>query len=58
MDHRHMSAAAVAVANQNGQQVRLAGAVQSHGQPGRLSPQFVEWMMGYPLDWTCLDSAD
>ena len=28
------------------------------GQSGRLSPLFVEWVMGYPIDWTCLDSED
>jgi len=33
----------------------MRGAV---GAPGRLSPQFVEWMMGFPLDWTRLDCED
>ena len=28
------------------------------GQPGRLSPLFVEWMMGFPQRWTRLDSED
>ena len=58
VDHRHMTAQAVERARANGQQVRLSGHVQTIGAPGRLSPLFVEWMMGYPLDWTCLDSED
>jgi len=28
------------------------------GTPGRLSPLFVEWMMGFPQHWTRLDSED
>lgn len=35
----------------------IAGLIQP-GQPGRLSPLFVEWMMGFPLQWTRLDSED
>jgi hypothetical protein len=35
----------------------LDATMQEHsGKTGRLSPRFVEWMMGYPPDWTNLDS--
>jgi epoxyqueuosine reductase QueG len=34
------------------------GAIGALGYRGRLHPQFVEWMMGFPLHWTCLDSED
>lgn len=29
----------------------------SHGSTLRLEPAFVEWMMGYPTDWTSLEAA-
>ena len=39
-------------------QAEIVDALTEDGQPGRLSPRFVEWMMGFPLDWTRLDSED
>ena len=35
--------------------------LQSHGHNailGTLNPQFVEWLMGFPLDWSKIDSED
>jgi hypothetical protein len=43
----------------------LAGAVSlAEGDPvqcvtaGRVNPQFVEWIMGFPLGWTALDASE
>ncbi len=30
----------------------------SHGVPGRLSPQFVEWMQGFPIEWTACELSE
>jgi hypothetical protein len=33
----------------------LSGQVQVRGQVrGQLNPQFVEWLMGFPIDWTAV----
>jgi hypothetical protein len=33
---------------------RLDYRVEGTGQTGRLNPQFVEWLMGWPIGWTAL----
>jgi hypothetical protein len=33
----------------------LLDAVEFQGQSGRLNPQWVEWLMGFPLGWTDLN---
>lgn len=33
----------------------LPDAVEFRGEPGRLNPQFVEWLMGFPIGWTELN---
>ena len=35
-----------------GKRTSLVGDLIRSGHSGRLSPRFVEWMMGYPLGWT------
>src|SRR5690606_38011903 len=30
----------------------------AHGIPGRLSPLFVEWMMGFPIGWTDVEPSE
>ena len=37
--------------NQNGHQVTLQDVIGS----GKLNPQWVAWLMGYPIDWTDLE---
>ena len=39
-------------------QLHTEGAIGALGYRGRLHPRFVEWMMGFPVDWTRLDCAD
>ena len=34
----------------------LPDAIEYRGQAGRLNPQFVEWLMGFPIDHTELDA--
>ncbi len=33
----------------------LPDAIEFHGEPGRLNPTWVEWLMGFPLEWTDLN---
>jgi len=47
-----------AQARRANRRVHVTSVLSARGIQGRLSPQFVEWMMGFPLDWTRLDSAD
>ncbi|NBO26689.1 MAG: hypothetical protein EBU96_07875 [Actinobacteria bacterium] len=28
------------------------------GQSGSLNPEFVEWLMGYPIGWTALSPSE
>jgi hypothetical protein len=36
----------------------LASVEAAHGeQPGQLNPDWVEWLMGWPIGWTSLDNA-
>jgi hypothetical protein len=35
-------------------QYTINQAVRDEGAGGQLNPQFVEWLMGWPLDWTSL----
>lgn len=47
-----------AQARRANRRVHVTSVLSARGIQGRLSPQFVEWMMGFPLDWTRLDSED
>jgi len=35
-----------------GHQVMLCNLVKDDSKSGQLNPQFVEWLMGYPIGWT------
>ena len=38
-----------------GKQIMLSQHVKIEKTPGALSPKWVDWLMGYPLDWSKLD---
>lgn len=45
-------------ANDRGRET-LSGQVQVRGQVrGQLNPQFVEWLMGFPIDWTAVTPSE
>jgi hypothetical protein len=32
--------------------------MQTEQNNGKLNPEFVEWLMGYPIGWTDLDHSE
>jgi len=41
-----------------GKQIGLTMAVKEDSAPGQLNPEWVEWLMGYPLGWTDLKDLE
>jgi hypothetical protein len=43
-----------------GQSVRLTSELDETGKVigGSLNPQWVEWLMGFPSEWTALDASE
>ncbi len=39
-------------------QVELTTKLASQGHIGELNPQWVEWLMGFPIDWTALPDSE
>jgi hypothetical protein len=39
-----------------GTELDLPMAAKSEGQAGALNPEWVEWLMGFPVGWTNLES--
>jgi hypothetical protein len=55
-DRGHMNHPSIKRRVEIGKQVMLSMAVNDGTTGGYLSPRFVEWMLGWPMNWTCMES--